>query len=355
MIRTYKSGRVIEKSKFWVPAQARPRAGRVKNSTSAAKRDQNARRAVRTLARTINCNFGAKDLFVTATFDDGTLAQIGGDYAQLTRLLGNFMKRLKRKVRREGAELQWVACPSAMDGETGKPVRLHVHMVLSGNGIRWEDGQWMVGSETLGSIWAMGSLYAEPLRGQGDYTPVAVYMLRQARRDVPDAKKYSCSRNMKQPEITERVVHTGRALRQPARAYLLESSAYDAETGCHYIRYLAPEEKHDADERLRAGGLPVVRMEHGEADRLRGDRAGADDPDAIPGAKEKRTMVRALLRRVRLREMRGLPGADGAQRRDIAARGDLRGLPAYASGEKLPPPGGYNGQEGAVSAWHRPS
>ena len=72
MIRTYKSGRVIEKSKFWVPAQARPRAGRVKNNTSAAKRDQNARRAVRTLARTINCNFGAKDLFVTATFDDGT-------------------------------------------------------------------------------------------------------------------------------------------------------------------------------------------------------------------------------------------------------------------------------------------
>lgn len=146
MIRTYKSGRVIEKSKFWVPAQARPRAGRVKNNTSAAKRDQNARRAVRTLARTINCNFGAKDLFVTATFDDGTLEQIGGDYAQLTRLLGNFMKRLKRKVRREGAELRWVACPSAMDGETGKPVRLHVHMVLSGNGIRWEDGQWMVGS-----------------------------------------------------------------------------------------------------------------------------------------------------------------------------------------------------------------
>lgn len=39
MIRTYKSGRVIEKSKFWVPAQARPRAGRVKNNTSAAKRD----------------------------------------------------------------------------------------------------------------------------------------------------------------------------------------------------------------------------------------------------------------------------------------------------------------------------
>lgn len=31
-----------------------------------------------------------------------------------------------------------------------------------------------------------------------------------------------------------------------------------------------------------------------------------------------------------------------------------RALTAH-SGEKLPPPGGYNGQEGAVSAWHRPS
>ena len=39
MIRTYKAGRVIEKSKFWVPANTKARAGRVKGNTSSAKRD----------------------------------------------------------------------------------------------------------------------------------------------------------------------------------------------------------------------------------------------------------------------------------------------------------------------------
>ena len=50
---------------------------------------------------------------------------------------------------------------------------------------------------------------------------------------------------MIQPEITERIVHTSNAMRQPARAYLLESSQYAAATGCHYIRYLAPEKGGD--------------------------------------------------------------------------------------------------------------
>ena len=242
MIRTYKAGRVVEKSKFWVPNTTKARKGRVKGSTSAAKRDQNARRAVHVLARIINCNFGKDDIYATLKFDDEYLALIGGDYGTLSRLLGNFLRRLRRKLRKLGVELKWVAVPSEKDGETDARKRLHVHMVLTGAGIQWRDGAWYVGEECLENIWGMGPIYAEPLRSQHDYTPVALYMLRQARRDVPDAKAYTTSRNMIQPEITERIVHTGNAMRQPPRAYLLEASQYDAATGCHYIRYLAPEE-----------------------------------------------------------------------------------------------------------------
>lgn len=242
VIRTYKCGRVVEKSKFWVPAGTRVRGGRVKGNTSAAKRDANAKQAVRMVARILNCNFHHGDLYVTGKFDDEPLAQIGGDYKTLTRLLGNFTKRLKRHLRRQGVELKWLAVPSEKDGETGSPKRLHVHMVITGAGITWREGAWYVGDAPLDDIWGMGSIYAEPLRDQGDYTPLAVYMLRQARRDVPDAKKYSCGRNMAKPEITERVVRTARALRNPGKTYLLESGHYDAETGCHYIRYLLDRE-----------------------------------------------------------------------------------------------------------------
>lgn len=238
VIRTYKCGRVIEKSKFWAPAGTRVRGGRVKGNTSAAKHDQNARQAVRVVARILNCNFHHGDLYVTAKFDDGHLAEIGGDYKTLTRLLGNFTKRLKRHLRRQGVELKWLAVPSEKDGETGSPKRLHVHMVITGQGITWRDGAWYVGNAPLDDLWGMGSIYAEPLRDQGDYTQLAVYMLRQARRDVADAKKYSCSRNMAKPEITERVARTSRPLRNPGKTCLLEAGPYNAETGCHYIRYL---------------------------------------------------------------------------------------------------------------------
>ena len=77
VIRTYKCGRVIEKSKFWAPAGTRVRGGRVKGNTSAAKHDQNARQAVRMVARILNCNFCHGDLYVTAKFDDDHLAEIG--------------------------------------------------------------------------------------------------------------------------------------------------------------------------------------------------------------------------------------------------------------------------------------
>lgn len=51
VIRTYRAGQMVEKSKVWVPSQAKVRAGRVKGNTSAAKRDRNAMQAVRVLAR----------------------------------------------------------------------------------------------------------------------------------------------------------------------------------------------------------------------------------------------------------------------------------------------------------------
>ena len=43
---------------------------------------------------------------------------------------------------------------------------------------------------------------------------------------------------MAKPEITERVARTSRPLRNPGKTCLLEAGPYNAETGCHYIRYL---------------------------------------------------------------------------------------------------------------------
>ena len=58
MIRTIRSGCVIEKSQFYV-GERRPRAKRRKGNSSAKKRDSNAMSAVRRYARLMNCNFAA--------------------------------------------------------------------------------------------------------------------------------------------------------------------------------------------------------------------------------------------------------------------------------------------------------
>lgn len=255
VIRTYISGRVVEKSKFWVPAQTRVRSGRVKGNTSAAKHDQNYRSAVKRAARDLNCNFGRGDLLITAKYDDDHLALIRSSTEDQDRLTRNFLRRLKRALGPLGKDLKAFIVPSEIDGETGRPVRPHVHIVLSGNGIVFADGAWRVGERTLSEIWGMGSIYGEPIRDQADLTPLALYMLRQARR-VAGKPAYTHTRNLAKPIVTERVCKTGAPLKQPTGAVLVESGEYNVETGTHYIRYIAPQ-KGVAREKLQTESVPL--------------------------------------------------------------------------------------------------
>ena len=244
VIRTYKSGRVVEKSKFWVPTKVQVRRGRVKGTTSAAKRDSNAKAAVRVLARKLNCNCQGGDILLTVKFDD---AHLPADHKGVDKAVENFMRRLKRAMQKLGRDVRAIIVPSDIDGATGRPVRAHAHIVLMGSGIRFCEGKWLVGDKPLQAIWGNGSAYAEPLHDQPDYTPLAVYLMRQARRGENE-KKWTCTRNLLEPEIRETEARTGAALRQPARALLLEEGEYHAENGCHYIRYLAPESSKAGDE-----------------------------------------------------------------------------------------------------------
>ena len=246
MIRTYRSGKVIEKSKVWVPTNAKVRRGRVKGNTSAAKRDRNAMQAVRQLARSMNCNCDHRWLHLVCSFDDTNLARYrekGG------KLLKNFRDRLRRAEKRAGgSDLWWFEVPSRKDGESERPVREHVHYVLLLEHVRFEDGRWMLGDVSLEDIWCMGSIWAEPLHEQPDYTPLALYLLQQAERD--EKKAYSVSRNLKKPIVTERLALTSKPLRAPAGAVVMEVGAWDAMHGTHYIRYKAPEgKKTDGEER----------------------------------------------------------------------------------------------------------
>ena len=205
------------------------------------RKDKNMNTAVRQLARIINCNWGRGDLWLTFTYDPARLPQTAEEAAKCMELA---WRRLRRELAVQGVRLRgyWIVADKVP--ETGEPERLHHHAVISCEGVtvRWgEDGQLAecsVGGRELADIWGMGSIDVEPLREQDDYTPIAVYCIRQA-VDAPDVKKWHATRGLKKPVVeSERVVDRTRELRAPGGAKVCEMSHYDGGSGTHYIRYL---------------------------------------------------------------------------------------------------------------------
>ena len=86
--------------------------------------------------------------------------------------------------------------------------------------------------------WGFGRVDARQLREQPDYTPIAVYLMQQVRRDVRGEKKYHVSRGMEQPVTEEREIVCNSELRVQPGATVLERSVYSADQVCQYIRYI---------------------------------------------------------------------------------------------------------------------
>lgn len=240
MIRTVRSGKVVEKSQFY-RGERKPRAPKRKGSTTAARADRNMMTAARILARTINCNWGAKDLWVTLSYDEEHLPD---DAAGADRACSLFWRRLGRELREQGVKLAGFWITADKDPETGETVRLHQHLLISGEGVRvaWaEDGslaECSIGGRALADIWGQGGVHIELLREQEDYTPIAVYAVRQA-AGGENAKKWHTSRGLKKPVVeSERIVTYARELHTPPGATVSEIGHYDEASGTHYIRYI---------------------------------------------------------------------------------------------------------------------
>ena len=239
MIRTVRSGKVIEKSQFYVGPR-KPRSPKKKGSTSAARKDKNMNTAIRNLARIINCNWSRGDILLTLTYDERHIPETSETAEHLCAL---FWRRLGRTLKEVNVRLCgfWTACDK---DENGNSVRLHHHCVLSAAGIdvKWnEDGTFdtaSVGGRTLSDIWGRGTVNVELLREQDDYTPIAAYILRQV-VSGEDKKKWHASRDLEKPVVESEIITVSpRELRAPGGALVSEIGRYDAETGSHYIRYI---------------------------------------------------------------------------------------------------------------------
>lgn len=249
MIEKIISGEVVERRKTRITRRPLKRGGRTKGNSSEKKIIGNREHAKLQLARTLNCNFTAGDLWLTATFDPEHLEKMGGDYEGAKKEGRKFIDRLAYRLKKQGILCKWILAPSEIDGETGELVRPHVHIIITGGGFRVENKQLMIGNERVEDIWGQGCVDMKQLNHQKDYYPLASYIINQS-RGVADEKKYTCSRNMKKPIIHREIVTSGRQLRVPAGATELPGTKYDPEKNQNFVRYI-PQKK---DVRKKIGG-----------------------------------------------------------------------------------------------------
>ena len=262
VISTYEAGDVGEKTKFFVPGK-RPENGKLsrRQKNAIRKQEQNEYSSLKRLAREINANFKAGDLFMGLDYSDEGLEQLlawGAEHGlpvdskdekekqnaiweAAAHMLDNALRRVKRRLGKLGMELKAIYCTSDMDGDTGELVRVHHHLIVQAGTQEafisaWE--KYGLGNVSWTPLWAK----------QIDRTPLAEYIIRQVRR-IPDAKKYRSTRNLIRPVPTNRIVNTDNELLVPRGGKLIYRQEYQdklagsMEHWCcrpQYIRYITP-------------------------------------------------------------------------------------------------------------------
>lgn len=266
VIRTYTAGAVGEKTKFFVPGKRPDGALSRRQKDAIRKQAQNAYSAQKELARIINENFSAGDLFMGLDYTDEGIARImawgrehglpvdSEDETEKRNAIWEAaaheqdiaLRRVKRRLEKQGIELKAIYCTSDMDGDTQEEVRVHHHLIVNA-GVQ----------EAFLAAWekyGLGGVSWTPLwEKQIDRTPIAEYIIKQVRW-IPDAKKYRSTRNLTRPKPKDRIVYTDNELQVPRGGKLIFRQEIKNSMGnpddyrnrqAQYIRYILPKALED--------------------------------------------------------------------------------------------------------------
>ena len=265
---------IVEKTKFpaRVPAGTTKRE-RKKEIARASRASDNAERE---LARWLNNNFSAvEDMHLLLTYSEQGYERLQARAAQLMaagirseadalfmaaqKELENFVRRVRYDV--GAVELRYIGITSDMDGDTGKPVRLHHHVIINRAALKACMAKWA----------RMGFVMEEELyHVNGDFTALAQYLIRQVRY-IPNAKRYTLSRNLTPPTVSapvEVVRYAESEMRVPRGCTLLYRAPY-TRGASQYVRYFDPDSKDDSGHiyPLGAGNTAPSRGRQTRSDR----------------------------------------------------------------------------------------
>ena len=234
------SGRAVEVRDVMMETRGRPDRGGRRGKSSDKQIKRNEEEAVLILARQLNSNCKGGDLFLTLKYSDDRLPESKEDARRIAR---NFIRRLARAYKKAtGQKLTWWLVTANISTKTGRPVRLHHHVVM--NAVEWD---------LIAKHWPPEEFSYRRLDATGDYTAVARYMIRNA--GYGGERAWSHSLGIKQPKFSA-PIHVKRAgtVKVPPSARIVEREIReDAEAGFSsaYIRWVMPLTDNAARHRRR--------------------------------------------------------------------------------------------------------
>ena len=151
--------------------------------TSEIQAKLNQRNAEKKLTRLVHNNFTENDIALHLTYRNGEEPE---NEADALRVLGNFIKRLKRRYKKAGKELKYISCT-----EYGKKTeRVHHHLIINGGYDRDE----------IEKLWGRGYANSKRLQFEED---VVTGLARYIAKDKHCFKRWNQSRNLDIPEATQ--------------------------------------------------------------------------------------------------------------------------------------------------------
>ena len=190
--RTIRMGEAVEVEAYPVYSRAYPDAARMKERVKSSRAQQrlNDKRAELHFRRKAEANFGRNDYFLTLTYSGAAPSM-----EQAQRDFRNFVARVNRARKKKGLG----PCRYMAVLEAGNRSGRAQHHVLIDGGLSREE---------IEGIWGKGYANAKRIDlSNNGLVPLAKYMLKSAGSEAraKDRKRWTCSRNLKEPRVTESV------------------------------------------------------------------------------------------------------------------------------------------------------
>ena len=182
------------------------RRGEKNKPTREAAMKANQKAAEKKLAMKLNHNFKPGDYHITLTYDGEAPTP-----EEARKDKQNFLRRLKYECDKIGIEFKRIDVTEYLNA------RIHHHMVIT-----------HMDSDIINRAWKKGHVYFSTLNNTGDYSGLAMYLIKETSKTFrddsnPNKRRYSQSRNIVMPEIKREIV-SGRTLKQdikPLKGYML--------------------------------------------------------------------------------------------------------------------------------------